>query len=84
MTAFTIISKPNCSFCDKAKALLRQRGHTYTETALNVGQPLMEGTKYMSLDEFQRTVPGARTVPQIFQDGKLIGGYTELAKLLGA
>lgn len=29
-------------------------------------------------DQFLEAVPNARTVPQVFLDGKLIGGYTEL------
>lgn len=77
---YKIISKPNCSFCDKAKMLLRSKGIAYEEVVLNVGQTLVEGVNYISLTEFQQLAPGAKTVPQIFVNGVLIGGFNELAK----
>jgi glutaredoxin len=82
---YKVISKPNCPWCDKAKALLKMKGLAYEEVHLSVGQPLLEGVNYMELYEFQDVCPGAKTVPQIFDpSGNRIGGYTELAKLLGA
>ena len=38
----TVYSKPACQFCDKAKALLTQLGHEYTEKVV---------TKDISLEE---------------------------------
>jgi glutaredoxin len=84
MKTFTIISKPGCSFCDKAKVLLRTKGFEYNETILDVGQQLAENINYMSPDELQQLVPGAKTVPQIFKGDTLIGGYTELVKYLNS
>jgi glutaredoxin 3 len=65
----TIWSKDQCPFCDQAKALLTQRGIEFEERKIGHGY-----TKEQLLE----AVPTARTVPQIFLDDKLIGGFTEL------
>jgi glutaredoxin len=65
----TVWSKDHCPFCDQAKALLKQRGIEFEEKKIGHGY-----TKEQLLEE----VPTARTVPQIFLDDKLIGGFTEL------
>jgi glutaredoxin len=66
-------SKYHCQFCDQAKALLQQKGIEFEERKIGDGY-----TKEDLLAE----VPNARTVPQIFIDGELIGGYEELKKRL--
>jgi glutaredoxin 3 len=72
MTAI-VWSKYNCPYCDQAKALLTQRGIKYEERKIGDGY---------SREELLEAVPNARTVPQIFLDGNLIGGFTELKKHL--
>lgn len=62
-------SKYHCPYCDQAKALLKQRGIPFEERKIGDGY-----TK----EELLEAVPTARTVPQIFIDDKLIGGFTEL------
>lgn len=62
-------SKHHCPFCDQAKALLTQKGIEFEERKIGEGY-----TKEQLLE----AVPTARTVPQIFLDDKLIGGFTEL------
>jgi glutaredoxin 3 len=66
-------SKYNCPYCDQAKALLTQKGIKYEERKIGDGY---------SKEELLEAVPNARTVPQIFLDGNLIGGFTELKKHL--
>ena len=66
-------SKYNCPYCDQAKALLKQKGIPFEEKKIGDGY-----TK----EELLEAVPSARTVPQIFLDGKLIGGFTELKQVL--
>ena len=66
-------SKYNCPYCDQAKALLTQRGIKYEERKIGDGY---------SREELLEAVPNARTVPQVFLDGNLIGGFTELKKHL--
>lgn len=68
----TIIwSKYNCPYCEQAKALLTQRGIKFEERKIGDG---------FTREDLLEAVPTARTVPQIFIDGKLIGGYTDLEK----
>ena len=62
-------SKYHCAFCDQAKALLKQKGIPFEEKKIGDGY-----TK----EELLEAVPTARTVPQIFLDDELIGGFTEL------
>ena len=72
MTA-VLWSKYHCSYCDQAKALLQSKGIQFQEKKIGDGY-----TK----EELLEAVPTARTVPQIFIDGELVGGFTELKKKL--
>ncbi|MEW6984356.1 glutathione peroxidase [Colwelliaceae bacterium 6471] len=64
----TIFSKPSCPYCHKAKALLAEQGLQYEE--LTVGKDIsIAGVKALT---------NADSVPQIFIDGKYIGGSEEL------
>lgn len=64
-----IWSKYHCPYCDQAKALLTQKGIQFEEKKIGDGY-----TK----EELLEAIPNARTVPQIFLDGELIGGFNEL------
>jgi len=66
-------SKYNCPYCDQAKSLLKQKGIEFEERKIGDGY-----TK----EDLLEAVPTARTVPQIFLDDKLIGGFTELRQHL--
>jgi glutaredoxin len=67
-------SKDACPYCVQAKTLLEQKGIEYEEKKIGEGY---------SKEDLLEAVPTARTVPQIFLDGELVGGFTELrAKLL--
>jgi glutaredoxin len=66
-------SKYHCPYCDQAKALLKQRGIQFEERKIGDGY-----TK----EDLLEAVPTARTVPQIFIDDVLIGGFTELKQKL--
>jgi glutaredoxin 3 len=70
MTAI-VWSKYNCPYCDQAKALLTQRGIKYEERKIGDGY---------TREELLEAVPNARTVPQIFINNQLIGGFTELRR----
>ena len=74
MTRAIVWSKDYCPYCVRAKALLDSKGIVYEERNISQG----EWTKEQLLE----AVPGARTVPQILIDGKLIGGYDELKQNL--
>jgi len=66
-------SKDHCPYCDQAKSLLKMKGIEYEERNINDGY---------DREDLLAAVPGARTVPQIFLDDRLIGGFTELKKHL--
>ena len=67
-------SKNQCPYCDQAKNLLKMKGIEYEERNINDG---------WDKEDLLAAVPGARTVPQIFLDDQLIGGFNELRKHLG-
>ncbi len=61
-----------CPYCVAAKRLLSERGWEYQE---------IDVTGADDLRRWLVEVSGQRTVPQIFIDGRPIGGYAELAEL---
>jgi len=71
--AVSIITKPGCPFCAKAKAMLNERGMPYEEIVLG------HDASTRSL----RAITGRETVPQVFVDGRHIGGSEELEAYLG-
>ena len=68
-------SKYHCPYCDQAKALLKQQGIPFEEKKIGDGY---------TTEELLEAVPTARTMPQIFIDGELVGGFTELKQKLAA
>jgi len=66
-------SKYHCPYCDQARALLTQNGIEFEERKIGDGY---------TREDLLEAVPTARTVPQIFIDEVLIGGFTELRQHL--
>lgn len=66
-------SKDQCAFCDQAKNLLKVKGIEFEERKIGHGY---------TREELLEAVPTARTVPQIFLDGELVGGFNELKERL--
>ncbi len=62
-----------CPFCTRAKALLKGKGVPFEEIDVTESAELRQ--KMIDLSG------GRRTVPEIFIDGKLVGGYEELKAL---
>ena len=65
-----IWSKSDCTYCDRAKDFFEYKGLSYEERNVEGGE--------WTLDQMLEAIPGARTFPQIFMEGKYIGGYQEL------
>jgi len=65
-------STPICPYCLRAKALLNQKGVTYSDINVMVNPDKRQ-------EMTQRS--GGRTVPQIFIDGNAIGGCDEMFDL---
>lgn len=75
---YEVYSRPDCIWCERAVKLLEFKAKSFAYNLL----PSIEIRK-ATLDEWE--VPeGERTWPQIFLDGKRIGGYTELKAHLTA
>lgn len=70
----SLFTKVGCPFCAHAKEMLTERGIDYEEIVLG------KGVTPRTL----KAVTGASTVPQVFIDGKLIGGSEALEAYLTA
>lgn len=72
-SSVVILTRPGCGFCEQAKEALQQQGMEYEELVLN--------------RDFRQAallaLSGSGTVPQVFVDGKRIGGCKELLAWLG-
>lgn len=69
----SLLSKPGCPHCSRARVLLEQRGLKYEEIELGHG-----GVSYSTL----AAITGAGTTPQVYIEGERIGGADELDKWL--
>lgn len=69
-TQVSLFTKPGCPHCARAKDLLSQQGLQYEE--LTLGDEISISA--------MRAITNADTVPQVFIDGKHIGGADDLAK----
>lgn len=72
MPKIEIYTKMMCPYCTRAKALLRDKGAEFTEIAA-----YMDAAKRQEMNERS----GRNTFPQIFIDGKHIGGCDDLFAL---
>jgi glutaredoxin 3 len=68
-----VYSTTYCPFCTRAKALLKNKGVPFEEIDVTDDDKLRQ--KMVEL------AGGRRTVPEIFINGKIIGGYDELRAL---
>lgn len=69
----TVYSRPGCKWCETSKSLLELKGVEYNELMLDVD---------ITVEQLKQLVPGAKSVPQIMDDGTYIGGYKELTQYL--
>ena len=67
-----ILTREGCSFCAKAKRLLADAGYDFAEVPL----PHIIRTKALG------AIASAATVPQVFINGRLIGGLEDLTAFL--
>ncbi|NCN40529.1 glutaredoxin 3 [bacterium] len=71
MSRVKVYTTSFCPFCVRAKQLLSSKGIAFEEINLDGKEDELKALK-------DRT--GWRTVPQIFIDDELVGGFTELAE----
>lgn len=72
--AITVFTKSGCPYCAKAKAALKERGMDFMEITLSE----------QDANRALRAVASAKTVPQVFINGRNIGGSEELEAYLAA
>ncbi|RUR86977.1 glutathione peroxidase [Chlorogloeopsis fritschii PCC 9212] len=70
----SLFTKPGCPYCARAKQMLKENSFDYEEIVLG------KDATTRSL----QAITGATTVPQVFIDGKRIGGSEALADYLNA
>lgn len=68
-----VLSKEGCPFCVKAKELLKQKGFDYVDITL----------PHKTRSRATGAITGAQTTPQVFINGRLIGGLEQLQRHLG-
>lgn len=73
MSRVTVYSTASCPICVKTKNMLGKWHIDFSEVRID--------TDEQALDAFRKATRGARTVPQILIDDKLIGGFSELTEL---
>ena len=73
MKQITIYSRPTCPFCIQAKNLLQAKNLSYQDIDIEQNPEKKE--------EMIKKTEGKSSVPQIFVDGKLIGGCDDLYEL---
>ncbi|RYY25273.1 MAG: glutaredoxin 3 [Sphingomonadales bacterium] len=73
MAKIEIYTKAFCPYCSRATALLTSKGADFEEFDITMGGP--KRTEMLGRSN------GRTTVPQIFIDGKHIGGSDDLAAL---
>lgn len=72
MAEIKIYGSDYCSYCTAARMLLKRKGVDYTDVNVSGDADRREEMEQLS---------GRRTVPQIFIDGRPIGGFDELYEL---
>ena len=73
MAKVEIYTTNYCPFCIRAKSLLKRKGIAFEEIDVTDDDAMRE--KMIELSG------GRRTVPEIFINGKSVGGYDELSAL---
>jgi glutaredoxin 3 len=72
MAKIQMYSKKNCPFCVRAKALLDRKGIPYE---------IIDAEGNDELRAWLAEASGQKTVPQIFVDGRPLGGFTDIDAL---
>jgi glutaredoxin 3 len=73
MAKVEIYTRFGCPYCTRAKSLLAGKGIDYEEIDVGMNSGLRQ--------EMMQRAHGRHTVPQIFIDGRHVGGSDDLAEL---
>ena len=69
---YTVFSKNNCSFCDRAINLIEDNDHAVIIKKIDEDQAFFL--------EMRERAPAMRTMPVVFVEDQLIGGYADLVQ----
>lgn len=73
MEKVTVYTMDYCPYCERAKALLKQRDVPYSEVRV----PMDDEAQWDALEK----KTGMKTMPQILHGDKVIGGFSDLAAM---
>ncbi|NKB29252.1 MAG: glutaredoxin 3 [Rhodobacteraceae bacterium] len=73
MAMIEIYTTPFCGYCHAAKRLLQAKGQSFAETDVSAAPDKRA--------EMMQRASGRRTVPQIFIDGRHVGGFDDINAL---
>ncbi|MEN3974317.1 glutaredoxin 3 [Emcibacter sp. SYSU 3D8] len=73
MADIIIYTSAFCGYCARAKRLLKEKGTEFNEIGVDMNPSLRE--------EMRQKAGGSHTVPQIFINGRHVGGCDELFEL---
>ncbi len=73
MAKVQLYTSESCPFCVRAKALLKSKGAAFDEIDVT-NDPVAR-------EQMVELAGGRRTVPEIFINGQIIGGYDDLRAL---
>lgn len=73
MASVQVYTTEYCPYCVRAKALLKRKGVAFDEIDVTYDA--------VAREEMVELAGGRRTVPEIFINGRIIGGYDELKAL---
>ena len=71
MNQIKVYTRKRCPYCTSAKIWLKQKNYQFEEISLDDKDVLQE---------FVSHNPGITSVPQIFVNNELVGGFSELIK----
>jgi GrxC family glutaredoxin len=72
MPKVVIYTTTSCPYCTRAKAFLRSKNVDFEEIDVSRDERLQEEIRRLS---------GRRTVPQIFINGKSVGGFDDIKQM---
>lgn len=73
MTKIELITREDCTYCEQAKKLLKERNLEYTE--LHLGLDILR-------EDVKEKYPSQKLLPVVLIDDELLGGYIELLDYL--
>lgn len=76
-----VFSKPNCGYCVRVKALLKNKGVDVTEIFIT-DENMQESLAALTAANKGTTVV-VKQVPQVIIDDKFIGGYKQVCEFYG-